>query len=217
MTSNSDHWDGVYASKEPRALTWHEDRPQKAVEIIREHTPPGGRIIDVGGGASRLVDALLGEGLGPVTVLDLSARALAHARSRLGDAASKVDWQVGDITAWRPDRAYAFWHDRAVFHFLTDPGARAAYVGAMNAALSPGAVAMIATFADDGPEKCSGLPVCRYAPHELAAELERLAPGVFEPVGAWRHVHVTPANNTQNFQTSLFRKGGAGGQIAPKG
>jgi len=113
------------------------------------------------------------------------------------------------VTTWRPDRDYVVWHDRAVFHFLTDAEARAAYAQAMSQALRPDGVAIIATFADDGPEKCSGLPVVRYAPEELEQELTRLVPGQFEMISSRRHMHITPKGNRQSFQYSVFRKKGS--------
>lgn len=206
MSHSAEHWDKVYAGREDSALTWHEDAPALALEIIRARLAPGQAVIDVGGGTSRLAEALLEEGLGPVTVLDLSKQALARNRARMGARGEEVAWIAADVTAWKPERTYALWHDRAVFHFLVDPAGRAAYVARMAQALAPGGLALISTFADDGPERCSGLPVQRYAPQELAAELERHAPGQFAPLQSRRHDHHTPAGNIQKFQTSLFRK-----------
>jgi SAM-dependent methyltransferase len=173
---------------------------------VRDHLHPGEPFIDIGAGASRLVDALLDEGFGPLTVLDLSAAALAVSRQRLGPRADDVAWIEADITAWRPERDYAVWHDRAVFHFLTASEERAGYARALAHALRPGGIAIIATFAEDGPEMCSGLPVVRYAPEALARELDRLQPGRFEMREARRHMHVTPKGNRQSFQYSVFRK-----------
>jgi len=206
MGSASQHWDDVYATKAQTDLSWHQDRPEGALAAITQHCQPGQAIIDVGGGTSHLVDALLDQGLGPVTVLDISQNALKRARARLGDRAGQVDWQNASITDWEPGTEFAFWHDRAVFHFLTEKPQRAAYVGAMATALAPGAVAMISTFDQDGPAKCSGLPVRRYAPAQLAAEIDAHAPGQFDLETSWHHEHLTPARITQKFQTCLFRK-----------
>jgi hypothetical protein len=164
--------------------------------------------VDVGAGASRLVDHLLDAGFAPITALDISAEGLAVSRARLGDWAAAVDFVVGDVTAWQPPRRHVLWHDRAVFHFLTDPAARAAYARVLDAATAAGSTAIIATFADDGPQTCSGLPVQRYAPNALAAELDIHLPGLFAPVEHRRHTHVTPAGRAQRFQFSVFRKVG---------
>lgn len=206
MTQRPAHWDAVYAAREERALTWHEDDPRLSLDLIRRYGPPDGPVIDVGGGTARLAERLLQAGRGPVTVLDVSAAALAASRAHLGVAAEGVTWICADVTDWTPDRAYAVWHDRAVFHFLTRDADRAAYVAAMDRALAPGGIAVIATFDAEGPETCSGLPVMRYAPDDLARTLDGLAPGAFLRLDARRHVHVTPKGNRQAFQTSVFRK-----------
>ncbi len=206
MADASTHWNEVYSAKQDQALTWYQDHPARALAVIRAQCQPGQAIIDVGGGTAHLVDDLLAAGLGPVSVLDISQAAIARSRARLGQRAADVDWQVADITDWTPGRSYAFWHDRAVFHFLTGMADRAAYVQAMSQALASGAMAMISTFADDGPQKCSGLEVCRYAPESLLAEIEAQAPNSFEKVQSWRHDHHTPAQNVQKFQTSVLRK-----------
>mgnify|MGYP006275857077 FL=1 len=207
-TGAGDHWDAVYAARDETALTWFEAEPRLSLSLIAANARPGDAILDVGGGASRLVDALLASGLGPVTVLDLSADALARSRARLGDRAAEVTWIVGDVTEAGPPGRFAVWHDRAAFHFLTEPAARAAYVAALRAALRPGGVAIVSTFAEDGPETCSNLPVRRYAPEDLAAELGAHAPGLLVPVEARRHVHTTPRGARQSFQTSVFRRPG---------
>jgi SAM-dependent methyltransferase len=159
-------------------------------------------IIDVGGGASRLVDHLLAAGHTDLTVLDISEAALERAGARLGKAALKVNWLVADITAWKPRRLYRLWHDRAAFHFLTEPADRGAYRRALDAALTPGGAAIVASFALDGPERCSGLPVQRYSRETLAAELGtgyRLKSNQSED-------HVTPLRRIQRFQYSVFER-----------
>src|SRR5260370_8814094 len=128
-------------------------------------------IIDIGGGASRLVDSLVSRGYEDVTVLDLSAAALAAARSRIGDKANRVAWITADVTAWQPSRTYDVWHDRAAFHFLTEPNDQAAYIARLRRALRVGGHAIIATFALYGPDRCSGLLARRYEPTALAATL----------------------------------------------
>ena len=204
--SQEAHWDAVYNARSDRELSWFEHRPDLMLELIAAYCAPDRPVIDIGGGASRLVDHLLLDGFGDVTVLDLSGAALEVGRKRLGAEAAKADWIVGDVTKWRATRGYGLWHDRAVFHFLTKERDRAGYVTAMAAALPVGGHAIIASFAEDGPEKCSGLEVVRYSPDGLAAELQNLAPGVFAPVEARHFEHVTPGGARQKFQVSVFRK-----------
>jgi SAM-dependent methyltransferase len=206
MTGGQEHWDEVYGARSEDALTWFEATPSVSLDLVRTHLRPGEPFIDIGAGASRLVDALLDEGFGPLAVLDLSAAALTVSRQRLGPKADDVAWIEADITMWQPEREYAVWHDRAVFHFLTAAEDRAGYARALSTALQPGGIAIIATFADDGPEMCSGLPVVRYSPDALAQELDRLLPCQFEMLEARRHMHITPKGNRQSFQYSVFRK-----------
>ena len=208
MAGGQDHWDEVYGARSEDELTWFEATPTASLDLVRTHLEPGEAFIDIGAGASRLVDALLKAGLGPLTVLDVSGAALAVSRRRLGPQGSEVTWIEADITTWEPEQDYAVWHDRAVFHFLTRAGDRAGYGRAMSEALPPGGIAIIATFADDGPEKCSGLPIVRYAPEDLTRELERLLPGQFKTIDAKRHMHITPKGNRQSLQYSVFRKVG---------
>ncbi|NBB83012.1 MAG: methyltransferase domain-containing protein [Alphaproteobacteria bacterium] len=204
--AGSAHWNSVYAARDESALTWFEARPDLSFELISAHAAPGDPILDVGGGASRLVDLLLDAGLGPVTVMDLSDRALATSRERLGGRAREVTWIAGDITDGPPPGRFAVWHDRAAFHFLTGRSDRVAYVAALGRALRPGGVAIVATFADDGPEMCSGLAVRRYSPEDLAGEIEALAPGLLRPLEVRRHVHVTPKGAEQRFQVSVLQR-----------
>lgn len=196
-----DHWDSVYASRSPEEVSWHQARPEISLAFIgRTGAGVGARIVDVGGGASRLVDALLDQGFRRLTVLDVSAEALARARERLGERAALVDWVVADVTRWSPPATFDLWHDRAVFHFLVDAGDRRAYVERLGAAVHAGGHVVIATFASDGPERCSGLPVARYEPETLAAELGagfRLVEGAHEE-------HLTPGGKVQRFQFSRF-------------
>ncbi|OKO86567.1 class I SAM-dependent methyltransferase [Bradyrhizobium sp. AS23.2] len=203
MSDRSTHWDNVYATKGEAEVSWYQDIPAISLEMIHAASPDHrAGIIDIGGGASRLVDSLLQDGYRDVAVLDLSANALDAAKRRIGPAAAAVDWIVADATAWRPARSYDVWHDRAAFHFLTDPRDRAAYVERLRSAVAPGGHVIIATFAPDGPEKCSGLPVQRHNSASLAAEL---GPG-FELVETRSEVHHTPWNSTQAFQFSRFRR-----------
>ncbi|RMD92770.1 MAG: class I SAM-dependent methyltransferase [Alphaproteobacteria bacterium] len=206
MAADAEHWNAVYGRREETSLTWYEAEAQRSFRQVSRLVGPGERVIDVGGGASRLVDRLVAAGLGPVTVLDISAAALDVARARLGAAASAVEWVEADVTRWRPERRYRLWHDRAAFHFLTDPADQRRYLVAMDAALEPGGHAILTTFAEDGPERCSGLAVRRWSPEALAEAVSSALPGRFAPVTAERFAHHTPGGAVQNFQTSVFRK-----------
>jgi ubiquinone/menaquinone biosynthesis C-methylase UbiE len=192
-----EHWESVYAGKAEDQVSWYQARPGASLALVaRAAAEAGARIVDVGGGASRLVDALLERGLGPVTVLDLAAGALEKARARLGGRASAVTWVVGDVLTWEPDGSFDVWHDRAVFHFMVSREDREVYRAVLRRALRAGGQAVVGTFAPDGPERCSGLPVARYDPESLAAELGP----VFRLVETLREEHVTPAGKVQAFQ-----------------
>ena len=198
------HWDAVYATKAPHEVSWYQARPETSLGLIaRAKNSLQARIIDVGGGASRLVDLLLDAGYQQPTVLDLSSVALEKARARLGDRAPLASWIVEDVTTWEPAGQFDIWHDRAVFHFLVNPEHRRGYVAAMTAALPPGGQAILGTFASDGPERCSGLPVARYEPETLAAELGAR----FHLVESLHEEHLTPAGKVQHFQFSRFVRG----------
>jgi SAM-dependent methyltransferase len=196
-----DHWETVYQQKREDEVSWYQVRPATSLELLaRTGVGRDARIVDLGGGASCLVDALLDSGFQHVTVVDIAAAALERARRRLGARASSVTWVPSDVAAWTPDTAFDVWHDRAVFHFMVRPGDRNAYIGTLRRALRPGGHAVIGTFASDGPERCSGLPVQRYEPETLAAELGT----DFRLVDSAREEHVTPGGNIQRFQFSRF-------------
>ena len=203
MSDRTTHWQNVYATKGEAEVSWFQASPTISLEMIRAARPDhDAAIIDIGGGASRLADALLLDGYCDLAVLDLSANALDAAQMRIGAAASTVDWIVADATTWRPAKTYDVWHDRAAFHFLTDPHDRAAYVERLRLAVKPEGHVIIATFAPDGPEKCSGLPVQRHDSTSLAAELGP----EFALVETRRETHHTPWDSTQAFQFSRFRR-----------
>ncbi len=191
------HWEQVYTTRDATSVSWFQEHARQSMALIRRSKlGSGDAIIDVGGGASTLVDDLLDAGYSNVTILDLSAAALAASRGRLGERARQVTWQVGDVTQLGlPRHAYALWHDRAVFHFLTTVDEREAYVRAVLRAVRPGGHVIVATFAENGPEKCSGLPVVRYSPERLHAEFG--AP--FTLLGQTRESHHTPAGAVQKF------------------
>jgi SAM-dependent methyltransferase len=196
------HWENVYSTKGEAEVSWYEDTPELSLDLLREAGLTASMsVIDIGGGASHLVDALVAMGQAHVSVLDLSAAALKTAQSRLADA-ERVSWFVSDITAWTPDQPYDLWHDRAAFHFLTAPQDQQAYVRVLTQALKPGGKAIIGTFAPDGPEKCSGLPIARYDAETLQAVLGPQ----FSLVATRQHEHATPWGAVQKFQFSTFEK-----------
>jgi hypothetical protein len=199
------HWDNVYQTKGERDVSWFQENPDISLDLIRATgVESDAAIIDVGGGASRLVDALSAEGFSSITVLDLSEQALATSRARLGPRGQQVGWIVADVTTWRPSRTYALWHDRAAFHFLTEPGERAAYAECLRAAVAPRGHIIIGTFAPDGPERCSGLPVMR---HDAETIGQLLGPA-FTLVEHRRHEHVTPGGSVQRFQFTRLQRSG---------
>jgi SAM-dependent methyltransferase len=200
--SRQSHWENVYASKSENEVSWFQENPAPSLALIAEiGAKPASAIIDVGGGASRLVDHLIEQGFHDVTVLDLSGAALEAAKARLGDRADKAHWRVADATSWEPSRTYDVWHDRAAFHFLTDARDRDAYLARLRRALTIGGHAIIATFALDGPEKCSGLPVERYD----AARLAQTLGSGFKLLHSQRNEHATPWGAQQRFQFSVFQ------------
>jgi trans-aconitate methyltransferase len=197
------HWRKVYKEKGEKQVSWFQEKPAISLELIHGiGVKQNSAIIDIGGGASRLVDVLVRDGYRDLTVLDLSDDAVAITRSRLAERAVLVKWIVADMTEWEPSREYDLWHDRAAFHFLTEAADRAAYLDRLTQAIRPGGHAIIGTFAIDGPERCSGLPVMRYDATLLSAALGR----AFALIGTRRHDHTTPAGGVQQFLFSVFRR-----------
>jgi trans-aconitate methyltransferase len=204
-TERARHWEDVYRRKAEDEVSWFEPAPQVSLRLMdRVGAGPSSAVVDIGGGASRLVDALIDRGFGDVTVLDLSEAALAAARRRLGPRAATVDWVVADVTEWTPPRTFDLWHDRAAFHFLVDEADRRAYRERLLAALRTGGHVIIGTFAPDGPQKCSALPVVRHDADAIAAFLG----DGFRRVATLRHAHVTPWGATQAFQFAAFTRTG---------
>lgn len=202
MSDRQSHWQKVYSSKAEDAVSWFEDSPALSLELLdAAGLNTSHAIIDIGGGASRLVDALVARGQHQVSVLDLSQAGLDTARARIG-ADAPVEWIAGDVTTWQPARSYDFWHDRAAFHFLTEPEDQLAYAGVLKRALPVGGVAVIGTFAPGGPEQCSGLPVVQHDQQSLA----RVLGHGFDGLGQRDHEHVTPWGSVQKFQFSTFRR-----------
>jgi SAM-dependent methyltransferase len=197
------HWQNVYLTKGEQQVSWSQQAPEPSLSLIEKFADgPRASIIDVGGGASRLVDALHRRGYEAVTVLDLSQAALDAAKRRLGADAANVQWIAADITRWQPPAAFDLWHDRAAFHFLVDADDRDAYLDRLRHGVRPGGHAIIATFALDGPEKCSGLPVQRYDPDGLSKTIGR----PFELIDQRAHRHTTPWGAVQSFQFSVLRR-----------
>ncbi len=200
--SRADHWQNVYTTNADESVSWFEQSPAFSLDLIKAARTGTGAVIDIGGGASRLIDALVFGGYSSVAVLDLSAQALEIAKARLGAQAAAVEWIVGDVTTWTPANHYDLWHDRAAFHFLTTPSDQEAYAKALRSALNPGGVTIIGTFALDGPEKCSGLPVARHD----GASIARVLGSGFALFDERRYSHSTPDGAVQKFQFSSFRK-----------
>ena len=197
------HWTYVYEAKAPTTVSWYQETPEPSLRALdRFGAAASSSLIDVGGGASNLVDALLAQGWQDLTVLDIAAPALEASKARLGRKAEKVCWEVEDITAWRPRRKFDVWHDRAVFHFLTEPKQREAYRSALSRGVAKAGLVIIATFALDGPEKCSGLPVQRYDQVSLAAEMG----DALQLIHGWPEEHVTPWGARQSFNWCAFRR-----------
>ena len=196
------HWDNVYKTKQSNAVSWFEADPQTSLELIECFAPTGGSIIDVGGGASLLVDRLLETQVWHITVLDISATAIELTRARLGERANRVVWIRADITEASDLAQYDVWHDRAVLHFLTSPEDRDAYLNRLNASLKPGGFFILATFAPEGPQKCSDLDVCRYD----AAQVHSILGDRFRLARNFEHLHSTPWGKSQLFTYAVFQK-----------
>lgn len=196
------HWDGAYERLSASGVSWYQPRASMSVDLISTlELPPGTPVIDVGGGASTLVDSLVGMGHTDVTVLDVSSTALNLAKKRLGPGAP-VQWVQADLLTWEPSRSYGLWHDRAVFHFLTKEHERSIYLEKLGSAITRPGYVVLATFATDGPERCSGLPVDRYSVEDLTGLLNTVDVQV---VGGCREDHVTPSGAVQPFSWVVAR------------
>ena len=198
------HWEGIYRGRADDALSWYQRHAFRSLALIAASgVGRDAEIIDVGGGASSLAADLLHKGYAHLWVLDISPAALAAARKRLGDEAARIHWVEADVTrAQLPAAHFDIWHDRAVFHFLTEPAARAAYVAQACAAVKPGGHAIIATFAEDGPEQCSGLPVVRYDAPSLHAQFG----DAWELLHTEKESHRTPTGGLQQFRYCHLRR-----------
>ena len=196
---STNQWDWIYATRPMDAVGWYEPDPVTSRELVAEAVAAGGRsVIDVGGGASRLIDHLVEMDLDRIAVLDISEAGLAVARHRLGERANSIEWIVGDVADVQIVGQFDIWHDRGAFHFLLDASSRRRYVRLAERTIPVGGVAIIATFDDDGPERCSGMPVQRYEPARLAQECGN----GFRLIASRLYLHHTPAGVPQRFQYS---------------
>ena len=204
MTNKSkNHWETVYETKQPHEVSWTQEVPKTSLDFIRSFgLHRTARIIDIGGGDSKFVDFLLGEGYENIAVLDISAKALEKAKKRLGDRAKKINWIVSDITEFHPDVPYDVWHDRAAFHFLTTAEKIHKYLDIARQATK--GYLIMGTFSNNGPEKCSGLHVKQYNEAQLQ---EQLSHG-FEKIRCITEDHTTPSKMTQNFLFCSFKRQG---------
>lgn len=204
-SARAQHWETVYRNKAVDQVSWFQPHAKTSLRLIESLCPDhAAQIIDVGAGASVLVDNLLDAGYTHLSVLDIAAHALEVSKARLGERAAQVEWRVGDVTTVAlPEAAYDVWHDRAVFHFLTDAVDRRRYVEQVLRAVRPGGHVIIATFGPDGPLQCSNLDVCRYAPDELHGEFG----AAFELLGHYAELHRTPAGRDQAFVYCYCRRG----------
>lgn len=201
-----DHWQQVYGTKPVTEVSWYEPEPHRSLEMIRATgVAPDAPVIDIGGGASTLVDRLLAEGYTDLSVLDVSATALAHSRRRLGEKAGSVQWIVSDILEFSPRRRYALWHDRAALHFLTEERSLSRYRAVLLESLAPGGHLVVATFGPQGPTRCSGLAIRRYD----AKKLGKLLGPRFRLCAQALHRHATPMGTDQQFLYTRWQLGKA--------
>ena len=195
-------WESVWEARSAEEVSWFQADPATSLRLIESVTETDAAVIDIGSGATRLVEALLADGYRDLTVLDISATALDRAREHLGNDAAEVTWIVGDVTAFRPRRHFDLWHDRAVLHFLTDAAYRRAYRRTLRQCIADGGHVVVATFGPDGPVSCSGLPVMRHDQRSLGEALG----ADFEPIEYAEEEHRTPGGATQQFLYGLFRR-----------
>ncbi len=197
------HWENIYTTKELTDVSWYQPVPETSLHFLEQSgLPKTAKIIDVGGGDSYFVDHLIKLGYTDLTVLDISENALERAKVRLGKNAAQVKWIVSDATAFVPEESYDFWHDRAVFHFLTEEKDIAAYQDVLTKGIKANGTLVLGTFSEDGPTKCSGIPIKQYSEKSM---VERFTTG-FEKITCLQVDHPTPFGTTQNFVFCSFRK-----------
>jgi trans-aconitate methyltransferase len=200
-TNRRNHWDTVYETKQPNEVSWTQENPKTSLDFIREtNLDKSAKIIDIGGGDSKLIDYLLEDGYENLTVLDISSKALERAKTRLGDKADRVTWIVSDITEFVPDTRYDIWHDRATFHFLTTEDQINKYLAITQKWIT--GFLIVGTFSDKGPTKCSGLEIKQYTETALENQFSEN----FEKLKCSNEDHKTPFETIQNFIFCMFRK-----------
>lgn len=197
------HWEGIYATKAPEDVSWFQPVPSTSLSFLEQaNVPLTAKIIDIGGGDSLFADHLLDAGYTNVTVLDISGKAIERAQQRLGEKAAAVTWIVSDAAVFRPTETYDFWHDRAAFHFMTKEQDIANYCDVLSRGVKPGGVFVVGTFAENGPEKCSGISVKRYSEASLTAQFSR----DFKKTHCTYVDHRTPFGTTQSFVFCSFTR-----------
>jgi 2-polyprenyl-3-methyl-5-hydroxy-6-metoxy-1,4-benzoquinol methylase len=203
MNSSKQHWENVFGTKAPEEVSWFQNYPKTSIEFVDLfNLPLDANIIDIGGGDSHFVDALLDKGFKNIYVLDISSNAIERAKQRLGKSASNVNWIVSDITEFEPQVQFDLWHDRAAFHFLTAGESIYKYVSIAEDAIKKGGYLILGTFSENGPKKCSGLEIKQYSEASMSARFEVS----FDRVKCITEDHVTPFNTIQNFLFCSFRK-----------
>lgn len=201
--NKTEHWEKIYKEKSPLDVSWYQSKPLLSLSIINDlPIDKDENVIDVGGGASTLVDYLIAEGFKNISVLDLSSNALLLTKSRLGEKSKLVNWQINDVTQFTPEKAYTLWHDRAVFHFLTAKSDREQYKTVLASAVKVGGYVIIAAFSIGGPTKCSGLDIVQYDSAKISQELG----SHFKLIDEKSEIHITPAGKEQLFGYYLFTK-----------
>jgi 2-polyprenyl-3-methyl-5-hydroxy-6-metoxy-1,4-benzoquinol methylase len=201
--NKKEHWDKIYSTKQPEEVSWFQVYPKTSMEFITLfNLSKSAKIIDIGGGDSLFVDALLEQGFSDVTVLDISANAIERAKQRLGTKASQVKWIVSDVTEFDPSEKYDFWHDRAAFHFLTTEELADKYVQIAQRGIAPGGHLILGTFSEAGPKKCSGLDIKQYSEESMSSKFE----DGFKRIKCIKEDHRTPFNTIQNFLFCSFSR-----------
>jgi ubiquinone/menaquinone biosynthesis C-methylase UbiE len=201
--NSKEHWEKLYSTKQLTEVSWYQPTPAVSLEFIREfRLKKDAAIIDVGGGDSYLADHLVNDGYTNITVLDISEAAINRAKKRLGEKANRINWVVSDITEYHPDRKFDFWHDRAAFHFLTTEEQVNKYLAIANKAISADGKIVIGTFSENGPTRCSGLPIKQYSESTLVSVIKKW----FEKIKCIQTDHITPFNTVQNFLFCSFKK-----------
>ena len=199
--NRKNHWDAVYETKQPNEVSWTQENPKTSLDFIQEtRLGKSAKIIDIGGGDSKLVDFLLEEGYENITVLDIAEKALERAKKRLGKNAEKVNWIVSDITEFKPETTYNIWHDRATFHFLTTPEQIKTYAEITKKWVTD--FLIIGAFSENGPKKCSGLDIKQYS----EMEMENKFSNSFKKLKCISEDHITPFETKQNFTFCVFEK-----------